>query len=94
MKYIKKFENKNNNYSYKVGDYIVFTMDLNSFDKIVITKGKPYKIINVYDDGFNDVIVIYDDNKEQSIFNEFDTRLKKMSKKEAELLLAADKYNL
>lgn len=92
MKYLKTYEKLNDNF--KIGDYVVFTMDLNSYDKIVITKGKPYKIINVYDDGYNDVIIIYDDNNEQSIFNEFDTRLKKISKKEAELLLNQNKYNL
>ncbi len=92
MKYLKTYEEANNNF--KIGDYVIFTMNLNSFDRIVITKGKPYKIINIYDDGFNDVIIIYDDYNEQSTFNEFDFRLKKISKKEAEFLLDQNKYNL
>lgn len=92
MKYLKTFEDTNNNF--KIGDYVIFTMNLTSFDRIVITKDKPYKIIDVYDDGFNDVIVIYDDYNEKSTFNEFDTRMKKISKKEAEFILDQNKYNL
>ena len=88
MKYIKTYENK----LYKVGDYIVFNMDIIDQDEneIVIRKDIPYKIINV----FRDVIyIICDDKKRVSLNMDYD-KIRKIPKSEAKILLDAEKYNL
>jgi len=102
MKYLKNFKESYlddlkilyPNRKYKINDYIVFNRDLYSFNKIVIIKDKPYQIIHISENDFDSIIIILDDNNEESSFNYFDDRFKKISKEEADFLLNINKYNL
>ena len=94
MKYLMKYEDLSE--IYKLGDYVVFDINVDDNNKIVIRANHPYEIINLSKDnktfypqaGFSCDLgyIIY--------FKFNDKNARKISKKEVEFLLDAEKYNL
>ena len=76
---------------FNVGDYIVYDHDIyNDLNgEVVIRTNYPYQIINI--DRAGNISYICDDGYETKTSVK---DVKKISKKKAELLIAADKYNL
>lgn len=97
MKYLKKFESTLSN-KFKVGDYIYFDNDCrDEDDNIVLRKNYPYKIktLNrrmVVGSNLYSATIICDDGRE-TITN-LTTDTKKMSRKEAKIILNANKFNI
>jgi len=95
MKYIKTYENKLDDATVKEGDYVVFNDDY--VDEVsFVKKHYPYEVKYVAIDVYHNLIAYIDcDDGEEKSFKAINSSVyKKISKKDAEILLNANKYNL
>ena len=92
MKYIKKYENVNDKYN--KGDYAIFTKNKYRFNKVIISAGKPYEIIDTVDNNFESSVIIYDDDNEKRSISFTERSMRKISTEKALMILAKEKYNI